>query len=167
MSKIIQVASENLPLLEMVRREIAYCPETGLFTRIKGNVAKVGAKVSGGYIQIKFRGRRIQAHRLAWALAYDKWPSELIDHKNGIRDDNRLTNLRPASHHQNSVNKKPVSGRSSLKGVSWHKATKKWVASICTPRKRISLGYFDTEQAAFDAYEIAARQYHGEFTRLA
>jgi hypothetical protein len=43
------------------------------------------------------RGRTILLHRLAWALMTGVWPAHDIDHRNGIRDDNRWANLREAT----------------------------------------------------------------------
>ncbi len=55
---------------------------------------------------------------------------------------------------------------SSFHGVSWHKGINKWVARICINRKHISLGSFDNEQDAVNAYNQAAKKLHKTKARL-
>ena len=98
-----------------------------------GTVA--GAPGSGGYryVNLTFDGkpRRMLAHRVVWALATGAWPEVEIDHRNGIRDDNRLSNLREATRSQNKHNvglsRRNTSG---LRGVSWFRAGGRWRADI-------------------------------------
>jgi hypothetical protein len=70
--------------------------------------------------------------------------------------------LREATSSQNSQNRRPT-GASGIKGVVWHKQSKKWLASICLNRKSVHLGSFQNiEDAAFVATE-ARKKLHGEF----
>src|SRR6266498_767328 len=100
--------------------------------------AVAGYKNGQGYWQIEFRGKTYQAHRLAWLFTYEKWPRKEIDHINGIRDDNRIDNLREASKSQNQHNRKqwgkPTT--SIFKGVTFHKASGKWAAHIQVNKAR-------------------------------
>jgi hypothetical protein len=94
-------------------------------------------------------------------------PSELVDHINRDGRDNRRENLRLASHSQNSANSRtPISSKSGYKGVSWHKASQKWGASIAHQGKSIWLGLFACPQKAHEAYCEAARELFGEFARF-
>ena len=86
---------------------LQYDPETGHFTwqinhpRVRrGMVA--GAKNAGGYVHIKVCGRDYYAHRLAWFFTFGRWPVDTIDHINGVKSDNRISNLRELSREQNS-----------------------------------------------------------------
>lgn len=89
------------------------------------------------------------------------------DHINGNGLDNRRENLRICTHAENMRNSRPHSNNTSgFKGVAWNKRESKWVAHIRLNRKRIHLGYFDTAEAAATAYEKAARELHGEFSRI-
>lgn len=48
------------------------------------------------------------------------WPKDQLDHINGVRDDNRIENLREVTSQQNNFNRKPNSNSTSnYKGVSW------------------------------------------------
>ena len=89
------------------------------------------------------------------------------DHKNGIRFDNRKSNLRVCTHSENIRNKcKQSNNTSGLKGVAWHKVTKKWQVQIQVQGKSIYLGLFATKELAYQAYCEASTKYHGEFRKL-
>ncbi len=91
-----------------------------------------------------------------------------VDHKNCNPLDNRRENLRIATRAQNLRNcRKRSDNTSGYKGVSWHKASKKWAAYIHVSCKKINLGLYLTPQEAHAAYSMAAEHLHGEFARLA
>ena len=130
--------------------------------RFAGKIA--GTKHSDGYLTIVIFGEHYLAHRVVWLLAMGKWPKEHIDHINGVRDDNRLCNLREATNEQNSYNSKTRShSTSGIKGVRWKKDKRKWQARIRKSKKEIHLGYFSTSEAAHAAYIKASKGLHGEF----
>src|SRR5258707_7365907 len=87
--------------LARVRELLAYDPEAGTFTwkvRLSKNTHVgdiAGCITSEGYGIIRINERGYLAHRLAWLITTGKWPPE-IDHKNGIKNDNRWMNLREA-----------------------------------------------------------------------
>lgn len=145
---------------------LAYDPATGVFTwRISGHGVSVG-KIAGclaatGYRRIRIDSRNYQSHRLAWLYMTGDWPAAEIDHINGVRDDNRLTNLREATRKENSQNlgisPKNTSG---FPGVHWNKQRRKWQAIIGKNGMRKHLGYFDTPDAAFDGYLAAKSEVH-------
>jgi hypothetical protein len=89
------------------------------------------------------------------------------DHKDGDGLNNQKKNLRICTHAENLKNQKLHKNNiSGLKGVSFYKRVKKWVAFIGVDGKQISLGYFDTKLEAYQAYCDACLKYHGKFSRL-
>jgi len=53
----------------------------------------VGRVDHDGYVIIPFRGKRYPAHRLAWRMVTGEWPERRVRHLNGLRFDNRWSNL--------------------------------------------------------------------------
>jgi hypothetical protein len=154
---------------ERLKQLLDYDPETGIFKwRVRrqrifiGRVA--GNRAIKGYLFLAFDGKTYQCHRLAWFYVYGEWPKYQIDHINGIRDDNRIANLRLATPSQNLQNRPaPSSNTSGFKGVAWHKGARKWQAYISLNSKRMYLGLFSTKEDAYSAYCTAAIKHHGEF----
>ena len=56
---------------------------------------------------------------------------------------------------------------SGFKGVSWHKAARKWSSSIYLNGKPNHLGLFESAEEAHAAYMAAATRAHPEFARAA
>jgi len=152
--------------IEDMRREISYNPDTGVMAwraaraGINTKAASAGSLKSDGYRQVQINGRRHYAHRLAWALHYGAWPADQIDHINGNRDDNRISNLRAVTRSENMRNQKLHATNSSGRaGVGWHSPTKKWQARISHGGKGVHLGLFDSFADACAAREAAEREY--------
>lgn len=86
----------------------------------------------------------MMAHRLAWLWVHGELPEHEIDHKNQIRSDNRIGNLRSATSKQNKENApKRSSNTSGHKGVHWDKTRDKWMAFVVHHRKFHNLGRFE------------------------
>jgi len=123
-----------------------------------------------GYMKIKIFGKSMFAHRVLWLLRYGKWPEMQLDHINGVRSDNRRTNIREASNQENSKNRKLRSDNGSgLAGVRIHKRLCKWEADISIGGKQEVLGYFEDLFSAACARKSAEIQhsYHENHGRLA
>lgn len=92
-------------------------------TNYAGN--ECGYSTNGAYIRLRIFDRNFFAHRVAWAIHHGQWPTE-IDHINGVRTDNRITNLREVTTQQNrqnaaqhSRNTSGVSGVGRIKNGRW------------------------------------------------
>ncbi|HED1260374.1 HNH endonuclease [Enterobacter hormaechei] len=134
------------------------------YRRPVGTVA--GYINSLGYVQIGIDCVAYGAHRLAWMYVHGNLPEMDVDHINGNPSDNRIENLRLATHQQNMCNrKKRIDNTSGYPGVYFNKAANKWRACIRVEGKRIHLGYFKTAQEAHDKYVEASKNYHSQYTR--
>ncbi len=164
--------------VERLRETLAYDPATGVFAwrhdrHGRGKPHKAG-DVAGhvhkghGYVVIKIDGAGYLGHRLAWLYVHGVWPSRDVDHRNQIRDDNRIENLRLASIHQNLMNvRRRETNTSGFKGVTFRKKhpSRPWRATINLYGKHTELGFFSTAQEAAEAYKAAAEKHFGEFAR--
>jgi hypothetical protein len=156
---------------EELKSKLIYDPESGVFRwkeRRKGiRYDKPAGHIHSatGYIKINIGKSKYQAHRLVWLYMYGYMP-ELLDHINGIRNDNRLCNLRAATQKQNMCNiKKHSSNTSGFKGVDYVKRDNKYRARCRSNGIRHNLGLFDTAFEASCAYNEFAKKHHGEFYR--
>ena len=116
-----------------------------------GDVA--GWPSSTRHLQVMYRGKNYLAHRLVWLISTGAWPVNELDHENGIRDDNRLVNLREATRRQNQQNR-PCHRNGQARFTYYNKARGRWVAtSPWIDGKCKYLGYYDTMQEASKAAE--------------
>lgn len=117
-----------------------------------------------GYWIIMIDSKSYKAHRLAWLITEGEWPDEQIDHRNEVKSDNRIDNLRLSTNGSNRHNiGKNANNTSGYKGVSWCDYNRKWRACMRVNAKRSHLGYFDSAEQAAQAYREAAIKYHGDF----
>ena len=156
--------------IELSREELQevlnYDPETGLFTwkitrqrSPKGQIA--GSETDKGYIRIEIYGKSYAAHKLAWFYIYGEWPN-LLDHKNQIKGDNRISNLRLATVQQNNRNRDAqINNMLGVKGVGIH--NRKYRARIRVNGTLIHLGSYRTIEEAVNARRNAEKIYFGEF----
>ena len=109
----------------------------------------------------------ILMHRQILGLEYgDPRQGDHVEPKMTL--DNRDENLRIANRNQQAHNKrKCVVNTSGLKGVTFHKASQKWLSQIGVNQKRIHLGVFPTKELAYEVYCNAARLHFGEFACVA
>jgi len=149
---------------ELLKKLLSYNPDTGVFTWVKRNGNIAGCPTCRGYVRISICRKTYRAHRLAWLYTHGSFPDNQIDHINGVRNDNRIINLRQATNTQNQQNKKiSINNTSGIKGVCWHKTENKWIARIYIGGKPKRLGCFHDKNEAAAAYQKAAKKYFGEF----
>lgn len=81
------------------------------------------------------------------------------------KNDNRKANLRSATQSQNLMNTQlRKDNTSGVKGIYWRNDTHKWSATIWVNKKYISLGCFESFDAAVKARKEAEEKYFGEFS---
>ncbi len=159
-------------LLQIIAAQINYDPTTGNMTWLvekNSHGGKVhpgdsaGHVVPGGYVLVGVNGRIYRAHRLAWLLMTGEMPPSQIDHIDGNKANNAWSNLRLLGNAENCQNlhKAHRDNRSGLLGVSLHKETGKYVASIKPPKRRkVYLGLFATPEEAHACYLQAKSKIH-------
>lgn len=122
-----------------------------------------------GYIYIRFRSYGfLRAHRIAWIMVHGCIPDGMqIDHIDGNRANNALSNLRLATYSQNGANRDANRAKATgVKGVYRIQRTGKWKAQIKVLGKIQYLGVFDEIAEAVAAYNAAAVSYFGEYARI-
>jgi hypothetical protein len=156
------MANDDLTLVRL-RELLTYNPDTGVFirklkSRPDGKVA--GNRDACGYLQLKVAGKMRLAHRLAWLWMTGEFPSMDIDHINGIKDDNRWSNLRHVDRATNAQNQRlgHRDGSSGTLGVLC--VGDKWYAAITSRGQRKHLGTFRSQEDAEAAYLAAKRRLH-------
>jgi hypothetical protein len=141
-------------------RELFYDPTTGVFTDAKGHV--VGRKDSDyPRLKIYHQGRNFQAHRLAWFYCYGRWPVGQIDHINRNALDNRIENLREATHSQNRINRVQPNHSTGFRGVD--KKRNRYRARVYADGKAYNSKTFATPEEAHAEYLRMAVRLHGDF----
>ena len=100
-----------------------------------------------GYKSGRIWNKTYHAHRVAWAVQHNEWP-DVIDHINGDRSDNRLSNLRNITKSENA-RRKAMSDK--LPGVSFCKIRKLWRARVTFNYAESHIGYYKTEAEAIKA----------------
>ena len=131
----------------------------------------VGAVNSRGYASVKLTTNGVSksylVHRVCWFLHYGSWPTKFLDHINGNRLDNRISNLREVTGSQNSMNKKGNSCSNSVfRGVSYHNREGHYRAVIGTSGKSNYLGGFVCEREAALVYNHTAEKLFGEYAKF-
>lgn len=117
-----------------------------------------------GYIRIGVYKKYYSAHRLIWLYHYGVFP-EMIDHKNGKKADNRISNLRAVKCSQNLWNAKMYSHtKTGVKGL-YERKKGVYEAYICTNGERTYLGRFTNKKVAARTIRRARELLHGEYAR--
>lgn len=161
------VGTNNQPideefLIKYLLTKVEYCFSNNYFIwkenrqkKTKGNRA---GGPSRGYWLIKFRFngtyQQLWEHRLIWYIHHHALPEE-IDHINGIRDDNRIENLRSVDRYGNAQNL--ASHRAGkLWGVSWENNA--WRARFRHGSKSCHVGRYPTKFQAYRAVIKKAKE---------
>jgi hypothetical protein len=130
----------------------------GLIYNIK--TGKVYTNKNNDYVRVHHDGISKQAHRIIWEYVNGSIPKGYhIDHINGIKNDNRIENLRLLTGPQNSQNRhsknKNNKSGSKIPGVSYCKHHKRFRVTLILNKKQYFYGYFDdlseAETIALDA----------------
>lgn len=152
---------------EQVSELLSYDPLTGdLYWKVPCGGRRMGVPAGSvdayGYRAVAVLRTTYKSHRLAWLLSYGTWPEHELDHINGVRDDNRVSNLREASRSMNTQNlhRPRRDNKTGFLGVVWNGRINKFVAGIRVAGKSKHIGCFSDAETAHQAYVAAKRQLH-------
>jgi len=161
-----------LPDISVLNHFFDYCKTTGILkwktpsskkTKV-GNIA--GSSDGSGYIVVNLHGKHYPVHRIAWKIVYGRDPSNLIDHINENRSDNRISNLREAEHWQNLCNRgKNSNNTSGIKNICFDKSKGLWMGSLARNRKTIFCKYSKNISVVEAALVEARKKHHLEFSK--
>jgi hypothetical protein len=154
--------------LGLARRLFQYDPATGAlrWAESRGGTARAGTIAGAvsryGYRRVGVDGEKYMAHRIAWLMTYGTPPEGDIDHINGLRDDNRIANLREVPRLLNSQNRRAAntSSKTGVLGVTRTRNGERFKAQIADRGSITFLGCFDTADQAHAAYVEAKRRLH-------
>jgi hypothetical protein len=111
-----------------------------------------------GYLCIKVNYVKYRVHRVVWLMTYGQWPVGQIDHINGVKDDNRIENLREVTAQENQRNSHiRVDNVTGVTGVTRDGGC--WRARIKVDGKKICLGYYKSFDDAVSARRRGEEQF--------
>jgi len=158
--------SDFIPIAqEQLKELLSYDQETGIFTwRTSYRKCKAG-EVAGrdygtGYLAIWISPRTYQVHRLVWLYVHGQWPENFIDHINGNKLDNRISNLRDVTNSENMMNLRQARTDNKHGVMSVHQVRNKFIAQIQTKGITKRIGSFNTPEEAHAAYISEKRKLH-------
>jgi hypothetical protein len=166
-----------LPPLEELKEFLDYNPETGIFIWKKTTNPRIKVGSEAGcekvktknlvYREIKFNYIQYRAHRLAYYMYHGIDPrNNDIDHEDRNGLNNKINNLRLATHSDNSKNRSIAENNTSgVTGVTWDKRRGKWQAQLKLNGKHKFLGYYLNIQDAAQARKEGEKKYFGKFRR--
>ena len=124
---------------------------------------KAGSLSSTGYKVTFINKKSYKNHRLIFLYHYGYLP-KILDHIDGNPLNNKIENLREATHIQNCQNRsKQKNNSSGYKNIAWIKKEKKWKVKINSNNKSYYLGMFSDLELAILVATMAREKYHKEF----
>lgn len=156
----------NILTQEILKGILYYDENTGEFiNKTSRGRSKKGSKAGSikkdsGYITISIDSKGYYAHRLAWLYIYGEIPNGELDHIDGNKTNNRIGNLRLCIHRNNVFNS-IKRNTTYYRGVTKNRS--RYRARIQVDGNYIDLGTYNTPEEASMAYEIKAKELHGEF----
>ena len=142
---------------------ITYNPQDGsFFWKVQQGKASAGdyvGSIQHGYRKATIDKEQIKLHRLAWFMHYGFWPKGQIDHIDGNKLNNSITNLRDVTSSVNMQNR--YANKTKKSGLPYginYSHNGRYQANI-------RIGTYDSLEEATSAYMNAKRLLHEGCTR--
>jgi len=148
----------NFGRVRSLDREVV--SKNGNLKKLKGSIKKIQIDNQGYYHACLYKNSKSKTYKIhsLVAMAFlNHIPNgyvKIIDHIDGNKLNNNLSNLQIITQRQNkikSINKKQTT--SKYIGVWWCKLNKKWISHIKINNKPVYLGRYDSEYDAHIAYQ--------------
>jgi hypothetical protein len=177
---VYRMRSIPLPSADYLRECFSYDPETGVLMwkeRPRGHFASergwrqtnghkagnsAGHLDTAGYLTVEINDRGCKVARIIWKLQTGLDPVAEIDHINHDRADNRWSNLREATHHQNTTYRRWAK-RELPRGVYLTREGR-YASYVQSGNRRLAyLGTYATPDEARAAWLAYVQPRRGEF----
>ena len=129
--------------------KFSYDKEKGTIINTKNKI--IGTKDKHGYLVYNILGKQFKVHRLIWLLETKEWPIGIIDHEDGVKDNNKFGNLKDTTQKvncNNPNNRNRSDNISGVKGVSWDSNKNKWCVRLQTKGNYKFMGYYENKDEA-------------------
>ena len=171
MRRAARVDANQMTITQSYVKELFDYLEDGKLVRkaTTSNRAKIGTIVGSnngnGYLRVSVNSKYCHVHRIIFMWHYGYFPEE-VDHKNGDKSDNRIENLREATHSQNGKNLSiRKNNKVGVNGIRWDSSRNKWYASIGVNHKTKYLGRYVVLEDAIKARRNAEILFFKEWSR--
>ena len=148
-------------LIELFKQKFEY-KEGILYWKEGQNIGKPLGSLSDGYLYTSVtisprKYLRMYVHRIIFAMHKGYLP-KLVDHKDRVKLNNLIENLRDITPKSNSINRSiDKRSKSGVLGVTWHKKSRKWAPLISINGKLVNLGYSHCLGKAIKARKAAEK----------
>jgi hypothetical protein len=157
-----------LPSQAQLKELFDYDPETGELrwkiprgNRSPGSLA--GTLDDKGYVFVRLFKKTYKAHRLIWVYVHGEDPSRLqIDHIDGVKSNNAITNLRLATPSQNIQNTH-IRTDNYLRFKNVYEAKGKYKVGFQVAGKYKHFGTYATLEEAVIVADVIRHKLHKEF----
>lgn len=142
--------------MDPLHNHLDYIPEKGILINKRSGKSGYVRKADGMVI-VTAKGKQYLAHRVIFFFERGYLP-EFVDHIDGNRQNNHISNLREATRSVNNQNRHGPTSRSSTGVLGVFPSGKKFMAKVVVNKKHVYLGTFSTKEEASNVYLTARRQ---------
>jgi hypothetical protein len=132
-------------------------------------ILSIGNRNKYNYVKLYKNGKfkLFQLHRLIYEAHFGNIPEGLlIDHIDNNRQNNNISNLRLATHSENTCNNSKTNSNTGYKNITFCKKYNKYRVAIKKNNKTVYNKNFKTLEEAIENRNIQLKEIHGEFHNL-